>query len=225
MLVCRILCTEQAESFPTTKNAISNEFVVVFSNAGGRARGKATVSTFTANATAVVVGEYKRALHGLTVRGKPALVAALIANHPDDVLSIELNVVVRKIGTQAISSTFPMPPGLWGLDRIDQVGARTVLRAHNAAAVLAHNHRRGKAKGVWLLVLVKLPPPPPPPPPRVLTRVCQCQWVLMHRWGEDGDVSGEGCVWQPCGHFGSGFFPPQIPQWVTMWSQWYYWQP
>ena len=125
MLVCRLLCTEQAESFPTTKNAISNEFVVVFSNAGGRARGKATVSTFTANATAVVVGEYKNALHGLTVRGKPALVAALIANHPDDVLSIELNVVVRKIGTQAISSTFPISPGLWGLDRIDQVGAHT----------------------------------------------------------------------------------------------------
>lgn len=108
----------EAESFPTTKNAISNEFVVVFSNAGGRARGKATVSTFTANATAVVVGEYKNALHGLTVRGKPALVAALIANHPDDVLSIELNVVVRKIGTQAISSS------LWGLDRIDQATGR-----------------------------------------------------------------------------------------------------
>ena len=127
MLVCRILCTEQAESFPTTKNAISNEFVVVFSNAGGRARGKATVSTFTANATAVVVGEYKRALHGLTVRGKPALVAALIANHPDDVLSIELNMVVQKMGKQAISSTFPMPPGLWGLDRIDQVGAAAAV--------------------------------------------------------------------------------------------------
>ncbi len=51
--------------------------------------------------------------------------AALIANHPDDVLSIELNMVVQKMGNlkQAISSTFPMPPGLWGLDRIDQVGA------------------------------------------------------------------------------------------------------
>jgi hypothetical protein len=54
----------QAESFPTTKGAVSNEFVVVFSNAGGRARGKATVSTFTANATAVVVGEYRKACAG-----------------------------------------------------------------------------------------------------------------------------------------------------------------
>ncbi len=100
----------------------------MFSNAGGRARGKATVSAFTSNATAVVMGEYQSALHGLTVRGKPALVAALIANHPDDVLSIELNVVVRTSGIQTIVDGVPIASqagailrGLWGLDRIDQV--------------------------------------------------------------------------------------------------------
>jgi hypothetical protein len=175
MFVCRLLCTEQAESFPPTKNAISNEFVVVFSNAGGRARGKATVSAFTANATAVVVGEYKNALHGLTVRGKPALVAALIANHPDAVLSIEMNVVVRTSGTQAISSTFPISPGLWGLDRIDQVGACIILAkkweiasrvspsAFSLVPVVPMCWCSGVHSGVHCSSTPTPGPPPPPP--------------------------------------------------------------
>lgn len=108
----------QAESFPPTKNALPNEYVIVFSNAGGRVRGKSTVNAFASNGTATIVSEYKNALHGVMVRGKPAVVAALIDNHPDEVLSIELNMVVRKLG----SSTLPTGklPGLWGLDRIDQ---------------------------------------------------------------------------------------------------------
>ena len=122
----------QAESFPPTEDAVSNEFVVVFSNAGGRARGRTTVAAFASNTSAAVVGEYKSALHGLTVRGKPAVVAALIANHPDDVLSIELNTVVRACGKQSISADVPKlaylgnaareaSKGPWGLDHIDQV--------------------------------------------------------------------------------------------------------
>ena len=121
-------CPLQAESFPPTKDAIANEFIVVFSNASGRVRGKATVtgSTFTGTSNATVVAEYKTALHGLAVRGRPAVVAALIANHPDDVLSIELNPVVRISGIQTIFKDVPIPssarqPGLWGLDRIDKV--------------------------------------------------------------------------------------------------------
>jgi hypothetical protein len=126
----------QAESFPPTENAISNEFVIVFSSAGGRARGKATINTFVSNATAIVVAEHTSALLGLAVRGKPAMVAALIANHPDDVLSIELNGVVRKTGAQDIYRNVPVspdgskPPGLWGLDRIDQVCANVPQRGH-----------------------------------------------------------------------------------------------
>ena len=98
----------------------------MFSNAGGRARGKATVTAFAANATAAIVAEYKSALHGLTVRGKPAVVAALIADHPDDLLSIELNGVVRASGTQVISIRGPLVKNndLWGLDRIDEVCVR-----------------------------------------------------------------------------------------------------
>ncbi len=98
----------------------------MFSNAGGRARGKATVTAFAANATAAIVAEYKSALHGLTVRGKPAVVAALIADHPDDLLSIELNGVVRACGTQVIGTSSSLAGArgssrLWSLDRIDQV--------------------------------------------------------------------------------------------------------
>jgi predicted ATPase len=103
----------------------------VFSNAGGRARGKTTVHAFAANATAAVVAEYKSALHGLTVRGKPAVVAALLANHPDDILSIELNTVVQTSGYQTIVTSIPPivsggqsnQRSQWGLDRIDQVCA------------------------------------------------------------------------------------------------------
>jgi hypothetical protein len=53
-------------------------------------------------------------------------VAALIADHPDDLLSIELNGVVRASGTQVIDfpTTATRDLGLWSLDRIDQVSAR-----------------------------------------------------------------------------------------------------
>jgi hypothetical protein len=37
------------------------------------------------------------------------------------VLSIEPNLVVRAIGSQPVTGSAPISPGLWGLDRIDQV--------------------------------------------------------------------------------------------------------
>ena len=113
-------CAPQAASFPPSKDTISDEYIVTFTTAGGRARGRSTVTSHPSNAT--LMAEYTSAIHGIAVRGKPAVVAALIANHPEDVLSIEHNVVVRAVGTQTISDTSPVPPGLWGLDRIDQVG-------------------------------------------------------------------------------------------------------
>jgi hypothetical protein len=37
------------------------------------------------------------------------------------VISIEPNLVVHAIGSQPVTDSSPMAPGLWGLDRIDQV--------------------------------------------------------------------------------------------------------
>jgi hypothetical protein len=62
-------------------------------------------------------------LQGFSVRcsGGPAVLAALINAQGLPLVSVEPNGIARAIGTQRVYGSVPVAPGLWGLDRIDQV--------------------------------------------------------------------------------------------------------
>ncbi len=113
----------QAADFPDLRplgEAVPQRFVILFEDAGSKADALATLPT---HPNTGLVTSYSSLFHGAAVVATPALLGALIAGNPG-VLAIEPDGVMHANGAQPLLYGAPAEPGLWGLDRIDQVCCR-----------------------------------------------------------------------------------------------------